>query len=243
MAGRLTADLILSSAQGLNCIGEYELDLRGNKLNAVENLAVTQDQFRCIDLSSNDILKLEGFPPLKKLHTLLLNNNRVARIGSNLGVTLPNLETLVLTNNRLCNLGDLDPLVSCSRLERLSLVDNPVQKKPNYRLYVVHKLQKLKMLDFQKVKQKEREEAERMFGGEGGAAAAEAARAKTFTPGEPAAEEEEMAEPEPTGPTPEQLTKLKVAIANAATFEEVQRLEKALTTGVMPAELTEAMQE
>jgi U2 small nuclear ribonucleoprotein A' len=41
----------------------------------------------------------------------------------------------------------------------------------------------------------------------------------------------------PSGPTPEQLTALKVAIANAETLEEVSRLENALKSGVVPSDL------
>eukprot|EP00976_Prorocentrum_cordatum_P065089 1177767-Prorocentrum_minimum.AAC.3 len=44
-----------------------------------------QNQFDCIDLSDNEIGKLEGFPRLPRVKTLLLNNNRIARIGEDLG--------------------------------------------------------------------------------------------------------------------------------------------------------------
>lgn len=40
-----------------------------------------QDQFNSIDLSDNEIQKLENFPLLPKLKMLLLSNNRVARIA------------------------------------------------------------------------------------------------------------------------------------------------------------------
>ena len=42
---------------------------------------------------------------------------------------------------------------------------------------------------------------------------------------------------EKKGPTPEQLLALRAAIANAATLEEVTRLEEALTSGVVPSDL------
>ena len=42
MAGRLTAELILRSRQYMSCINLYELDLRGNKIAAVENLGATE---------------------------------------------------------------------------------------------------------------------------------------------------------------------------------------------------------
>ena len=67
---------------------------------------------------------------------------------------LPKLHTLILTNNRLVNLVELDPLASLPKLQTLSLLDNNITKKPNYRLYVIHKLKKLRILDFRKVKLK-----------------------------------------------------------------------------------------
>ena len=36
-----------------------------------------QDQFDTIDFSDNDIRKLDGFPLLHRLKSLLLNNNRI----------------------------------------------------------------------------------------------------------------------------------------------------------------------
>ena len=61
VAGRLTAELIGRSPQGLNACDEYELELRGHKIAAIENLGATQNQFDAIDLSDNEVVKLEGF--------------------------------------------------------------------------------------------------------------------------------------------------------------------------------------
>ena len=47
-------------------------------------LSGEQNQFDCIDVSDNEIVKLEGFPPLKRLSTLLAHNNRITRIGPGL---------------------------------------------------------------------------------------------------------------------------------------------------------------
>lgn len=44
-----------------------------------------QDQFDTIDLSDNEIVKLENFPYLNRLGTLLLNSNRITRINPNIG--------------------------------------------------------------------------------------------------------------------------------------------------------------
>ncbi|KMS64939.1 hypothetical protein BVRB_041080, partial [Beta vulgaris subsp. vulgaris] len=122
-----------------------------------------EDQFDCIDLTDNDIIKLENLPVLKRLKSLLLSNNRIRRIASGLGRNLPNLETLIMTNNQISRLQDLDQLADLQNLERVSFVKNPVTVLENYRLYVISLLPKLRHLDFQKVKTAERERARAMF--------------------------------------------------------------------------------
>ncbi|CAI7878501.1 unnamed protein product [Closterium sp. NIES-54] len=264
---RLTADLILESPQYFNAVREREIDLRGNKIAVIENLGATEDLFDSIDLSDNEIVKLEGFPLLRRLSTLLLCNNRITRISPQLGTQLPKLQTLVLANNRLTNLADLDPLASLAHsLTSLSLLDNTVVKKPKYRLYAIHLLPKLRLLDFRKVKLKERQEAEATFGKDrAAAAAAKRVSANTFVPGEALAEAggaggggegaaggagdggkeggegagagAGAAAAAAKGPTPEQITAIKAAISTAQTLEEVARLEKALQSGQLPSDI------
>ena len=43
-----------------------------------------QNQFDSIDLTDNAISRLEGFPKLHRLRTLMLSNNRISRIAPNL---------------------------------------------------------------------------------------------------------------------------------------------------------------
>ncbi|KAL5538928.1 hypothetical protein UlMin_042836 [Ulmus minor] len=236
---RLTADLIWKSPHFFNAIKERELDLRGNKIAVIENLGATEDQFDTIDLSDNEIVKLENFPFLNRLGTLLINNNRITRINPNIGEFLPKLHTLVLTNNRLVNLAEIDPLASLPKLQFLSLLDNNITKKPNYRLYVIHKLKSLRVLDFKKVKNKERLEAKSLFSSQEVEEEAKKESAKTFSPGEtvnvPEVAEEQKT-PKTVAPTPEQITAIKAAIVNSQTLEEVARLEKALKSGQLPAD-------
>ena len=49
----------------------------GFKIPVIENLGATLDQFDTLDLSDNDIRKLDGFPLLKRMKMLLLNNNKI----------------------------------------------------------------------------------------------------------------------------------------------------------------------
>ncbi|XP_022774789.1 U2 small nuclear ribonucleoprotein A' [Durio zibethinus] len=237
---KLTADLIWKSPHFFNALKERELDLRGNKIAVIENLGATEDQFDTIDLSDNEIVKLDNFPYLNRLGSLLINNNRITRINPNLGEFLPKLHTLVLTNNRLVNLVEIDPLSSLPKLQFLSLLDNNITKKPNYRLYVIHKLKSLRVLDFKKVKAKERLEAENLFASKEVEEEMKKESAKTITPKvvpnvSEVAEEEQM--PKLVAPTPEQIIAIKAAIVNSQTLEEVARLEKALKTGQLPVDL------
>jgi len=39
-----------------------------------------QDQFDTLELSDNDVRKLDGFPLLRRLKCLILNNNRVSLV-------------------------------------------------------------------------------------------------------------------------------------------------------------------
>ncbi|XP_041995469.1 U2 small nuclear ribonucleoprotein A'-like [Salvia splendens] len=235
---RLTADLIWKSPHFFNAVRERELDLRGNKIAVIENIGATEDQFDTLDLSDNEIVKLENFPLMNRLGTLLLNNNRITRISPNLGEFLPKLHTLVLTNNRLTNLAEIDPLASLPKLQFLSLLDNNITKKPNYRLYVIHKLKSLRVLDFKKVKQKERAEAKILFASEEAEEEVKRESAKVV-PAETLSTQESAREQQtskPAAPTPEQILAIKAAIVNSQTLEEVARLEQALKSGQLPAE-------
>lgn len=244
---KLTVDVILESAQQLNAIGEYELDLQKKGIKTIENLGGTCDQFDSIDLSKNEIIKLEGFPKLKRLHTINVNENKIEKInGTNLSENVPKLEWLMLQNNKIRNLVDIDELGKMKRLRCVILKGNPVCALENYRAYCVYKLNDgLRMLDFERVYAKEREEAKKMFEGDDG----KAAKAKTFTVGKRGGRDEEDEEEEKEDESKEkkkgkkgkkhdeaELAKIKAAIANATTLEEITLLEKAMETGVLPSE-------
>ncbi|XP_066491789.1 U2 small nuclear ribonucleoprotein A' [Tiliqua scincoides] len=228
---KLTAELIEMAAQYTNAVRDRELDLRGYKIPVIENLGATLDQFDAIDFSDNEIRKLDGFPLLKRLKTLLMNNNRLSRIGEGLEQSLPNLTELILTNNNIMELGDLDPLATVKSLTYLSILRNPVTNKKHYRLYVIYKAPQVRVLDFQKVKLKERQEAEKMFKGKRGAQLAKdiARRTKTFNPGAGLPTDKKK-----TGPSPGDVEAIKNAIANATTLAEVERLKGLLQAGQIP---------
>ncbi|KAK2722103.1 hypothetical protein QYM36_002602, partial [Artemia franciscana] len=230
---KLTADIILQSMQFINAYKDRELDLRGYKIPVIENLGATLDQFDIIDFSDNDIRKLDGFPLLKRLNSLLFNGNRIVRIGENLEDFLPNLEMLILTNNHIQELADIDPLATLPKLTHLSLLHNPVTMKPHYREYVIFKIPQLRVLDFRKVKQKEREAALAKFQSKQGKELQKnIQKTRTFVPGE------ELPTIAPAKVMPASEVKaIKEAIAKASSLEEIERLNQMLRAGQVPGKV------
>ncbi|VDD80106.1 unnamed protein product [Mesocestoides corti] len=156
---KLTTDLVEGAMQYTNPLKDRELDLRGYKVPAIENLGSTLDQFDTIDFTDNEIRKLDGFPLLQRLKALILTDNKIVRIGEDLVSSVPNLETLILTDNNIAELKDLDPLAPLTKLTFLSLARCPVTMKMNYRLYVIGRLPQLRFLDFKRITQSERKQA------------------------------------------------------------------------------------
>jgi U2 small nuclear ribonucleoprotein A' len=228
---KLTSDLILQSAQYINPVRDRELSLRGYKIPVIENLGASMDQFDTIDLSDNDIRKLDGFPLLKRLKCLLLSNNRIVKIAEGLEENIPNLEMLVLTNNQIQELADVDPLAAFKRLENLSLLKNQVTVKQHYRLYVIYKLPQLRILDFRKIKMKERDEANELFKSKKGKLLEKELqrKVKTFVPGG----ELEVVE-KTTGPSVKEIEAIRDAISMATSLADIERLTRLLGTGQVP---------
>lgn len=220
---RLTADLARDSPAYINPLRQRELNLRGFKIPMIENMGATQDQYEVVDLSDNDILKIDGFPVLGRLEVLLLSNNRICRIVRGLGKYLAKMNTLILTNNKLSKFKDLKPLSDMGTLTHVSLMGNPVAQLADYRLFMIHRLPNLKVLDFQKVKQQEREASKAKFGElkldeelEADEEEADQNEANTFTPGEG------------VGLTAEERAALIEKIKNATSLSEIEQLEKQL---------------
>ncbi|KAI8925961.1 leucine-rich repeat-domain-containing protein [Entophlyctis helioformis] len=169
-AQRLDYDLLLRAPSRLNPVGDRELLLRGLRLQRIENLALTKDQNDTLDLTDNDIRRLDSFPLMRRLKALLLANNRIARIDPDL--------------HNWPDLADLDPLMGLEHLETLSLIDNPVALKKHYRAYVLHRCPSVRILDFRRVREQERLEAAALFSGEKGMALVNSLSARPFEPGQ-----------------------------------------------------------
>mmetsp|Transcript_7165 Transcript_7165/g.9830 ORF Transcript_7165/g.9830 Transcript_7165/m.9830 type:complete len:224 (-) Transcript_7165:349-1020(-) len=221
---RLTAELVRNAPAYMNPLGERELNLRGFKIPLIENLGVTQDHYQFLDLSDNELEHISNFPILKRLQTLVANNNKIAQLARGLGQLLPKLENLILANNKIGKLEELAPLGDIPTLKRVSLSGNPIVKHRHYRYYVIHKLPKLKVLDFEKVKPKERQAAEKLFGGDSKESKAMDDEDSSFTPG--VIKKRKM--------TAEEKKKILEAIQKATSADELDRLEQQLAAGEVP---------
>ncbi|KAF8362543.1 mog-2, partial [Pristionchus pacificus] len=233
---RMSVELLAEAHQYINTVKERELNLRNFKIPVIENMGVTQDQFDYIDMSDNDVKKLDNFPLLKRLQALYLHNNRVQFISSNLGESLPKLKTLTLTNNNLCELGDIDGLATCEKLEYLTLIGNPITHKPHYRSYVIFKLPQVRVLDFKRIRLAEREEAKKQFKGKKNAKKrAEVAKHSEMPVDELAAELEKSGVRGGSRIVNEEdKQKIKDAIKNAKNLVEIEYLQQILASGRIP---------
>jgi len=255
---RLTPELIEDSFQYINPIKEYELCLRGYKIGLIENLGATLNQFDTIDFSDNDIRRLDGFPLLTKLKSLLFSNNKIQHIASNLEQYLPNLENLVLINNNVEDLGEIDQLASIKTLRTLSLLRNPVAALKHYRLYTIYRIPSLKVLDFKKIKDKEREEAQKLYKGK--KIKRSDNKPKTFVPGEQLdkltlssqggqgatgfgdAQQQHMLQ-QRAQPSKEDIEAIRFAISQAKSIEEIEQLNAMLRSGIIPSHIKQQQQQ
>lgn len=135
----------------------------------------------------------------------------------------------MLTGNMIQELGDLEPLIPLKNLTNLCLLQNPVSAKQHYRQYVVYRFPQLRLLDFRKIKQKERDSAIEYFRSKRGKEMAReiAKKVKAQTAGTSA---------EKPLTSAEERKKIREAITNASSLEEVQRLSKLLQAGHIPGE-------
>jgi U2 small nuclear ribonucleoprotein A' len=239
---KLTPELLTQAPSALNPTKERQLDLRGYKIPAIENLGVTRDQQDAIDFTDNSISVLGNLPLLKRLRTLFLANNRISSISPSIHLSVPNLTTLVLTNNNISELGDLEPLKELKNLKYLSLLGNPVREKKWYREWLAWRLPGLRVLDFQRIRDKERTLGKQTFLTPDNRLTALAETLSTTvstTATKTAHMSDEPSLPKASMPkgrlmSKEDAERVKAAIAKATSIEEIRRLERSLRDGYMP---------
>mmetsp|Transcript_19427 Transcript_19427/g.29937 ORF Transcript_19427/g.29937 Transcript_19427/m.29937 type:complete len:258 (-) Transcript_19427:1085-1858(-) len=234
---RLSASLIATQAEELtNTVGERCILLRQLNIPYIENLAVLGNKYDAVDLTGNHITKLANFPrkSMERLQSLYVADNAIEAVdGKNLSKTLINLKNLDLSGNKIGILSEVSKLNALRKLEVLSLLGNPVSRRQHYRLYVINQIDSLKILDYQKVTQKERAQAKRLALSSAGAALEEDVQeeAKTFVPGAGRTAEEAFSH----SFTPEQKQQIREMIEQADDPEEIDVIEASVARGEFPA--------
>ncbi|KAL6836829.1 leucine-rich repeat domain-containing protein [Trichoderma sp. SZMC 28015] len=234
---RLTAELIRDSLSYLNPLKERELDLRGHRIPAIENLGVAGPH-DAIDFTDNDIQVLGNFPLSPRITTLLLARNRVTSIQPTVAAAVPNLRNLVLASNHLVELADVDALGTFSRLTHLVLADNPLTKKEHYRYWVIWRCPSVRFLDYEKVKQAERAQSQELFG-----TAEEPTALATSIMGNKSKTFEVTSNGSSAAPsklsriklTDAEKQRLQEKIKKATSLQEIIALEKELNEGRLPS--------
>ncbi|XP_028821542.1 leucine-rich repeat-containing protein 9-like isoform X2 [Denticeps clupeoides] len=154
--------------------------------NGISNLSELQlsrlTNLRALFLQGNEIKSVEGLNGLCSLRELVLDRNRIRTLGENSFCTLSSLLELHLVENRIRELNNLQPLIQLHRLflgmnkiqdvsevekldllpslTELSVVGNPVVRRPLYRPTVVLHLTQLRVLDGLMITLEERTRAE-----------------------------------------------------------------------------------
>ena len=148
---KLTAELLAQCDSSINTLKERELDLRGFKIPAIENLGASRDLNDTIDLTDNDVRYLGNFPRMLRLRNLTFSNNLISRIDPHIHKQLPYLESLVLTNNAVTDFQELAHLRRLRYLRYLCLMGNPISRDKHYREFVVWCMPHLRVLDYRRI--------------------------------------------------------------------------------------------
>ena len=183
-----------------------------------------------IDFSDNEIKRLDNFPKMIRLTSIIANNNYVSRIGT-FAENVPNVTCLVLTNNRILTLGEVDNIALFKKLVHLSLLENPVNVKQHYRHYVIHSIPSLKTLDYKKITKKEKDETTAFFKSSAGklfsaSVLTEKTAQQDVSSGKSAAPVMTLSD--------EQKILVRKAIENAKTRDEIDIIEKHLKVRDVP---------
>ncbi|XP_016077853.1 PREDICTED: leucine-rich repeat and guanylate kinase domain-containing protein [Miniopterus natalensis] len=134
------------------CSNLTHLSLAQNKITAINGLGTLPIKILC--LSHNQIEKITGLDELKVLQIVDLSHNQISSLQG-----LENhdfLEVINLESNKIAELGEIEYIENLPLLRVLNLLNNPVQEKCEYWLFVIFMLLRLTELDQKKIKVEEK---------------------------------------------------------------------------------------
>lgn len=136
-------------------------------LSHVYSLATTETienldcclELKYLDISSNDISKIDNLSTLQSLESLIMKQNRLSKPDSIRNVIyMKKLRELDLSTNKINCLPEviLEILSQCKSLRVLSLKGNPIAKTKHYRKLIISRCKKLTHLDGNSICKEER---------------------------------------------------------------------------------------
>ncbi|XP_077639286.1 leucine-rich repeat and guanylate kinase domain-containing protein [Lonchura striata] len=134
------------------CRGLARLGLAHNRLGAARGLQ--SPALRELDLSFNQIEKVDGLKGLKSLRRVDLSNNKIKSLQGLEGHEL--LEVINLENNQVAEVSELKWIKDLPLLRDVNLLKNPLQEKEGYWLSAIFMLLQVTELDHKKVSVEEK---------------------------------------------------------------------------------------
>lgn len=154
---------VLLSLDGLACCTALEdLSVEDNRISTCANLEACQ-ALRKLDLSHNELHIIKNLEPLRHLTQLSLENNFISSLAS--VAYLTGLMELYLGNNDIEEVQEIDCLKHSPKLIIMDLSGNRLCSSQDYRLYVLFRLRRLKVLDGISVLVNESNQAREKFSG------------------------------------------------------------------------------
>ncbi|XP_026003773.1 LOW QUALITY PROTEIN: leucine-rich repeat and guanylate kinase domain-containing protein [Astatotilapia calliptera] len=149
-----------SEISGLEqCCRLTHLSLAHNKISRISGLGGLPLTHIC--LRGNHLEKIEGLEHLKSLQVLDLSQNRITSLSGLENLHL--LGSLNLEKNLVSEIQECKHIHDLLLLRDLSLVENPVQEQPDYKLAVIFLLQHLTVLDQEAVTVEEKVSSVNMY--------------------------------------------------------------------------------
>ncbi|KAF7259038.1 hypothetical protein EG68_03733 [Paragonimus skrjabini miyazakii] len=132
----------------------HTLEVRGNKLTSLDGVG-NLSTLRSLYCAENNLRTTEGIANLTLLVRLHLRNNQIKRLVG-FSHSFASLEYINLRGNRISRFRTVKELDCLPSLKVLSLLDNPICDKDEYRLVVIGILNSLQRLDKDRVTESER---------------------------------------------------------------------------------------